>query len=171
MNLLPRSPRTGGAVPCVMQPLAPAIQTVWRMRAGLTFGVLLLGALAYDVVHVFRAGWLPPFAASALVLVLGAAYVMLVPRLHYRIWRWSVEDDELHVRYGLWTRVHTIVPLRRIQHLDVAQGLIEREFGVARLVVHTAGTRDSTVTVPGLTRETAEAVRDRVRAYLATDPL
>jgi uncharacterized protein len=36
--------------------------------------------------------------------------------------------------------------------------------------VHTAGTSHATVTLPGITRDTAEALRDRIREHIRTDP-
>ena len=62
-----------------------------------------------------------------------------------------------------------VVPLRRVQHLDVTQGLVEREYGVGTLVVHTAGTRDATVSVPGLPYAEAERLRDAVQAHVLDD--
>jgi membrane protein YdbS with pleckstrin-like domain len=37
---------------------------------------------------------------------------------------------------------------------------------VSRLIVHTAGTLHSQVTLPGLTRPVAEAMRDEIRARI-----
>jgi membrane protein YdbS with pleckstrin-like domain len=70
----------------------------------------------------------------------------------------------------VWTQIDTTVPLRRVQHLDVAQGPLERLFGVTRLVLHTAGTANSEVVLPGLTRATAEAYRDDIRAHIRQEP-
>jgi membrane protein YdbS with pleckstrin-like domain len=63
-----------------------------------------------------------------------------------------------------------VVPLRRVQHLDVAQGPLERAFGVTRLVLHTAGTMNSQIVLPGLTRATAEGIRDEIRAHIRQEP-
>lgn len=95
---------------------------------------------------------------------------LIAPSRRYRAWGWAMADEELHVAWGIWTKIHSIVPLGRVQHLDVAQGPVERAFGVARLIVHTAGTAHSTVTLPGLRRETAEELRDAIRQHIRSDP-
>jgi membrane protein YdbS with pleckstrin-like domain len=77
-----------------------------------------------------------------------------------------MDADELQVRHGVLVQVHTVVPLDRVQHIDIAQGPLERAFGVSRLIVHTAGTLHSQVTVPGLLRRTAEAMRDEIRVRI-----
>ena len=73
---------------------------------------------------------------------------------------------ELQVRHGVWTKVHTVVPLGRVQHIDISQGPLERAFAVCRLVVHTAGTMHSQVVLPGLARATAEGMRDEIRSRI-----
>ena len=44
--------------------------------------------------------------------------------------------------------------------LDVSEGPIERSFGLATLVIHTAGTEQAAVSLGGLARDTAFRVRD-----------
>lgn len=154
-----------------LQPLDPHVRTVWRIGAGLWWGLLVLAAAAWDVVSLFREGLLPPFVPTAAVLVLAVLYLWLVPRLKYGAWGYALHDTELHVRHGLFNRVATVVPLVRLQHLDVTQNILEKEFDLAKLIVHTAGTRHSTVTVPGLPHATAEALRDTMKAYVRDDAL
>ncbi|HEX8256822.1 MAG TPA: PH domain-containing protein, partial [Allosphingosinicella sp.] len=75
----------------------------------------------------------------------------------------------LHIGRGVWTKTETIVPLARVQHIDVSQGPLERAFGISRLILHTAGTMHSLVVLPGLARGTAEAMRDDIRARIRRD--
>jgi uncharacterized protein len=63
------------------------------------------------------------------------------------------------------------VPLRRIQHLDVSQDILEREFGLGKLIVHTAGLRSSDVVLPGLQHEVAERLREEMKHYILEDAL
>lgn len=105
-----------------------------------------------------------------IVLLLLAYPVLAAPPRRYRAWGYRMDGEELHVAQGLWTHVETLVPLGRVQHVDVSQGPIERAFGVCRLVLHTAGTMHSRVVLPGLSRETAERMRDEVRARVREAP-
>jgi len=56
------------------------------------------------------------------------------------------------------------VPRSRIQHTDVTQGPYERRFGLATLVVYTAGTEHASIPIEGLSHETALAFRDALLA-------
>lgn len=151
-----------------LQPLDPAIRTVWTLKLGALTALFLAFAFFYDLVNLFSSGnhLLPIGVASGLVLLLGGAFSIIWPRLRYRYWRFDLRPDELYLERGVLNRVRTIVPLRRIQHLDVSQDLLEREFALGKLIVHTAGSRSSDVVVPGLRYEEAERLRDDVRSYI-----
>jgi len=57
----------------------------------------------------------------------------------------------------------------RVQHIDVKRGPMDKLFGTASLVVHTAGTHNSIVTLPGLSPTRAADIRDDIRADIRTD--
>ena len=52
------------------------------------------------------------------------------------------------------------VPKSRVQHTDVSQGPLQRRFGLATLVLHTAGTQHAAVSLSGLSHEAALQIRD-----------
>src|SRR3546814_15781801 len=66
-------------------------------------------------------------------------------------------------------RTDTIVPFVRVQHIDVGQGPVERLFSLSHLIVHTSGTHNSTVTLPGLRADLAAAMRETIRRHIQTD--
>jgi uncharacterized protein len=102
----------------------------------------------------------------AALLALGLAATFVIPRRRYRRWGYREGEDEIEIRRGMLIRVRTIVPFGRVQHIDVAQGPIQRPFGLATLILHTAGTQGAAVPLPGLTHADAEAMRDRIRAKI-----
>jgi uncharacterized protein len=126
--------------------------------------ILLAAGLGEYILH--QEVGLPRGALTLPVLLPIAYLVLLSPPRRYRAWGYAMDAAELQVRYGVWTQVHTVVPLDRIQHIDISQGPLERLFGVCRLVVHTAGTLHSQVVLPGLARATAERMRDEIRALI-----
>lgn len=154
-----------------MTPLAPAVRSVWRIKLALTWTVLVLVAAGYDVFTWISGSerLVAPGVLTGLVLVVGVVVCAVVPGLRYRAWRYDLLAHELYLERGILNRVRTIVPLRRIQHLDVSQDIVEREFELGKLIVHTAGTRSSDVVLPGLRIEEAEILRDRVKRYILED--
>lgn len=139
-----------------------------QLRALIPALLLAAGGGALGIVARRELGW--PAWPAALALGLVALWLVAVaPRRRWAAWGWAIDADEMHVAHGVWTKVHTVVPLGRVQHIDVAQGPFERMFGVARLVLHTAGTTHAEVVLPGISRPDAERLRDTVRAHIRAE--
>ena len=68
----------------------------------------------------------------------------------------------LEILRGVYWRTITNVPRSRVQHTDVSQGPLERRYGLGTLMVYTAGTQHSQVTLSGLDFTVAR----RIRAHL-----
>lgn len=152
----------------VMTPIHPNYVWVMRIRAAMAAAAAILGAAIVDI-GLLRETALPPGLAASAVAVLAVAAVVVLPARRWRAWGYREEADELHVRHGLFTRVRTVVPFGRVQHIDIAHGPVERQFGLATLILHTAGTRAAAVPLPGLVEAEAEAMRDRIRAKIRLD--
>lgn len=165
--------RPFGGVPFdALTPLDASIVKVWRLKAGLFAGVLTLGVLIWDILNAFQADRMLPFGVSTLVVLAAlGSLAWFLPPLRYRYWGYRLGEEELLLVRGIFNRVHTIIPLRRIQHLDVSQDLFEREFDVAKLIVHTAGTRSSDVILPGLSQHAAESLRDEMKQFITDQAL
>lgn len=69
-------------------------------------------------------------------------------------------DDGLLVRRGVFWRSETFVPRTRIQHTEVNQGPLDRHWGMAKVIVFTAGTQLNAVGVSGLYHPEALVLRD-----------
>ncbi len=151
-----------------MTPLDPRQIKVMRVRALIATVVVTLIAVAICL-GPLRATPIPLGVLPATVAAMGLLASLILPGRRYRAWGYREEEEELHVRHGLLIRVQTAVPFARVQHIDIAQGPIERRFGLTRLVLHTAGTRGASIRLPGLAREQAEAMRDRIRAKIRED--
>ena len=80
-------------------------------------------------------------------------------------------DERLRVVRGLLFHSDTVVPFGRVQHIDVDQGPLERAYEIATLTVHTAGSHNASVHLPGLKHADALAMRDAIRAAIRRDTL
>ena len=102
-----------------------------------------------------------PWLLSAIALSAGIVlvFVVAVPHIRYRTWRYEVTDDEIDIRKGVIVHTRIIVPLVRVQHVNTTQGPILRAFGLASVSVATAAGEQE---IPGLSVEEAEKLRDRV---------
>lgn len=152
-----------------LQPLERGYLWVMRVRSALTW--LLLSALAAvgDGLLHWRTGFAFGVITGPIVLFGIVSVAVLVPG-RFRRWGYAFTDRELHVSSGWFTRVHTVVPVSRVQHIDVSQGPLERKAGVATLTLHTAGMVSSVVALPGISRERADDIRDSIRSRISDAP-
>jgi membrane protein YdbS with pleckstrin-like domain len=130
------------------------------LSATLLVGAVAIGALASPGLVgllLLLAGWL---LASAGLTVLLLAW----PAISYRHTSYRISERGMRIRRGVFWRTVSSVPRSRVQHTDVSQGPIERMFGLATLIVYTAGTHHASVSLSGLARETALGIRDHLIA-------
>jgi membrane protein YdbS with pleckstrin-like domain len=151
-----------------MRPLHPDQVKLLRLRFAI-FALALLAAAAAADLTFLRETVLPYGIVTAAGLAAGVAAVLVMPKRRYRAWAWRMDEDELRIASGVMIRSDTIVPYGRVQHIDVLRGPIQRGFGLASLVLHTAGTRSAAVLLPGLDADEAERIRDHIRGKIRED--
>lgn len=146
------------------RPLDPRVVSLWRLHSAIGSLVLLGAALAGGVIVAVRyrpalewvgAGWL-------LLALVRTVYVFWYPPQAYRAWAYRVDARVLEARHGIWFRVLTLLPLSRLQHVDLNRGPLERMLGLASLTLYTAGSQASTVDIPGLDEAEAMRLRDHL---------
>ena len=99
--------------------------------------------------------WLVPIAA---VLWAGAT-IGVRPWFRFRVHRWEVTEDAVYTRTGWLTRTWTLVPISRIQTVDVTRGVLQQLFGLSTVAVLTASSQ-GTVRVWHLEADVAQRVAD-----------
>ena len=155
------------AVEAPLQQVEPGYRHVLRFRLLILWLPLAVGAVILDTSLLAAT---PAYGAASLAGPLVAILVVAIaPQRIYRRLRYGLTERLLQVVRGWLFHTDTIVPFVRVQHLDVTRGPLDKMFGTATLVVHTAGTRNSIVTVPGLAPDRAAEIRDIVREHIRTD--
>ena len=149
-----------------LTPLHPNFVKVVRWSAILTALPVLAVVSAWEVL-----GLVPRGVVIVPVLLLLAWFIVRIPLRRYAARGYSTEGDRLRVVRGLLWRKDTVVPFGRVQHIDVARGPLERHYGLATLVVHTAGTHNASVSLPGLGLEDAVRMREAIREKIRRDTL
>jgi membrane protein YdbS with pleckstrin-like domain len=149
-----------------LTPLHPNYVKVARL------GAILIAIPPLVVVSVWEIlGLVPRGVVIVPVLIVLAWFIVRVPLRRYAARGYSVEADRLRVVKGLLWRKDTVVPFGRVQHIDLTRSPVERKYGLATLVVHTAGTHNASVSLPGLGEGDALALREAIRDKIRRDTL
>ncbi|HET9354597.1 MAG TPA: PH domain-containing protein [Sphingomicrobium sp.] len=158
---------TPAAVPDDLQPVERGYRHALMAQAAVFWLVVLVGAIVLDR-FVLAGSW-----AAGLVPLIVAFFafggVVIGPGRIYRRLGYALDDRLIRIVRGWLFHVDTVVPFVRVQHIDVTRGPFDKLFGTASLIVHTAGTHNSVVTLPGLAPQRASAIRDLIRAQIRAD--
>ena len=127
-------------------------------------GCLWLGAaLAAFLVFVpSEIGGPVPFLRTALPIALAVYAVVAIgirPWIKHRVYRWEITADAAFTRSGWLTQTWTLVPISRIQTVDVTRGVLQQLFGLASVAVLTASSQ-GTVRIWHLEHDIAQRVAD-----------
>ena len=150
-----------------LTPLHPAHIKLLRVQAAIAAAPLAIGALVLEA----AVDLLPTGAIIAPVLLIAAWAIVRVPLRRHAARGYDLGADRLRVVRGLWFRSDTVVPFGRVQHIDIHQGALERAFGLATLTVHTAGTHNASVPLPGLSEADAAAMREAIARHIKRETL
>lgn len=146
------------------QSLDPRVVKLWLVSDLVGYGVMLLILLLSCLVWAFWqplimlwlvAGWL-------VVAVICLWYSFWRPPRAYRAWGYRIDNRVLETRSGIVFHRARLLPLSRLQHVDIERGPFERMYGLASLVLHTAGTHSASILIPGLDADEALRLRDRL---------
>jgi membrane protein YdbS with pleckstrin-like domain len=128
-----------------------------RLEVGLaTFAAAVIAAILVALRIDTAAG-----AGAAVLAVIAGIIGERVVKRRVAAWGYAEREDDLLVRRGVLFSKLSVVPYGRMQFVDVTAGPFERSFRLATVKMHTAAAA-SDARIPGLEREEAERLRDRL---------
>ena len=142
-----------------MIPLEQAYKRVRYIGSSIFSGVLIFVAA---VILLFNSDWgLFGFLGGSVIFLI-AIWNIIYHGISFRYMSYALREKDISFRSGwLWKSI-TTVPFNRVQHCDFKQGLLDRQFGLAKLTIYTAGGQNTDLEIPGLLLDTAE----RLKSYI-----
>ncbi|WP_306058112.1 PH domain-containing protein [Natronococcus wangiae] len=146
-----------------MNRLHPFSAAAYAVQYGLLWlwvPVVLVIGLA-GVVDPVGMAWSP--LVALLGFLLGAGYGVA----YYYRFGYAVTPDTFDVASGVFARRSREIPYRRIQNVDVRQGVLQRLLGLAVVTVETAGGGDSEAALNFVSKTDADRLRHQIRRRTA----
>ena len=95
--------------------------------------------------------------AAAILLII--IFVSVVTWLGFPRKGYLVREKDVSFQRGLITYKVTSVPLNRIQHVEVNQGVLAKILGLSSVNIYTAGGSSSDLSIPGITENEAQKLK------------
>lgn len=136
--------------------------TVWRIHGWIESVIVWLIFIGVGVgihyLHVSFDYWI--YAGLAVVAILFTiCFVYAFPKIRWHHWRYEVREEEIELKYGLFVIERVLVPMIRVQHVNMTQGPILKKYHLAEISISTAATVHK---IPALTEEEAEELRMKI---------
>jgi uncharacterized protein len=144
--------------------LDPRVVQLWRITRSIGYTVFfgfIVVASTVVLLATRNFGLYVPVVWGVIFLFF-AFLVFWYPRRAYEAWGYRVDDKVFEARSGIFFRVIQLLPLSRLQHVDLHRGPLERAHVLASLVLYTAGTHAAILVIPGLDADEAARLRDHL---------
>jgi membrane protein YdbS with pleckstrin-like domain len=135
---------------------------LWVVESVVSSAVLGIAAAAIAVFVPSEPGTPLPtlrWLAPVVVLLYAVVAIGVRPWFKHRVYRWEVTADAVFTRTGWLTQTWTLVPISRIQTVDVTRGVLQQLFGLSSVAVLTASS-EGTVRIWHLEADVAQRVAE-----------
>jgi membrane protein YdbS with pleckstrin-like domain len=141
--------------------LHPSALKAFRVRGLISFSIFVLIAIGLGITIVFESSF--PLWPALLVLGLSVIqftlFVLIMPRLRMKYWAYEIKDHEVDIQHGIIVIKRVLIPMNRVQHVDLSYGPVLKKFKLASIMITTAGSNHE---IPALDYETARKVHQAI---------
>jgi len=128
------------------QTVTPDRKYLFRMRLIATIvalailaGGILLGMILALTGEIRLGGALALFSVTVVLNGFWWLLTLILTGPYYRSLRYEVQDDEVVVNAGIWTKSVKHVPYRTVTNMEVKRDVVDRWLGIGTLNIQTAG--------------------------------
>ena len=122
---------------------------------------MILAAACYLNEGVANAAQHYLFFGMPALLMLAMVYNVI----NIRLQGVAMREHDIAFKKGVIWQQMTILPLARVQHIEIHRGPIERQLGLASLKLYSAGGMSADLQISGLTHSDCKNIRQFVQSY------
>lgn len=144
------------------EPVSPKFKSVQIASAVIAYS--LLAALALLLLLIDDIPWWCVAAET----VIGVSFIinLTILREAYKLKGYALRKHDITYRGGVIFSKITTVPFARIQQVSIKQGPISRYFGLCAIDIVNGAQGLSSLTIQGLTKEKADAIKNAITQRL-----
>lgn len=131
------------------------------MYTATLLGIAIIAAILTLIMYGFSLFSYPIlFGTYVFLIIILTMDGIFSPPFRYRRYRYAIDEECIDIKEGyLWMEEH-IVPIERLHQITMAQGPIDRIFGLTKVIVTTAG---GEVTIRFLEYEKAQLIAESLK--------
>ncbi len=141
-------------------PLTNPDPKYWRVIIINLFIFLFLMAIALGLLTFFnesvRANWM----LWTTLFVAFAVFLCLISYASFKRRGFALREKDVLYKSGIIAEKTTIIPLNRIQHVALNEGMFSRIFGLGTLQIYTASGSSGEMHIAGIEIEQAKAIKE-----------
>lgn len=109
------------------------------------------------------------------ILIIGGAllaimlYALIISKLSFPYRGYLIREKDIAYQRGLISYKLTTIPYKRIQHVELNQGILAKKMKLASIKVYTAGGSGDDLSIPGLPLDTAKELRAYLTEIISAD--
>ncbi|MFP4287603.1 MAG: PH domain-containing protein [Candidatus Izemoplasmataceae bacterium] len=141
--------------------LHPNALKAFRVRGLVGFSVMIVLSITLLIISIIESEfpvWLS-FSGFGLSLLIFMINVIIMPHLKMKYWGYEIKENEIDIQHGIIIVKRILIPMNRVQHVDLSYGPILKKFKLASILITTAGSNHE---IPALDFETARKVHQTI---------
>ena len=144
----------------LQEKLPVASKDVWRTYSAIQIAILVIVYIvAVYFTRIFEIPMYVKVLIAFLLLIYSVIIYWVVPNIRWAILSYEVREHEIEIQTGLFIIKRSIIPIIRVQHVDVNSGPIIKRKNLASIDITTAAT---THTIPLLTEQESDRLRLKI---------
>lgn len=88
---------------------------------------------------------------------------IIYPIFEYKQWRYTITNDKIEFTEGIYFKRTVLIPIIRIQHIQLNQGPINKFFKLCNITIFTAGGQHK---IPNIEMEKAEEISEYLKELI-----
>ena len=135
--------------------------TIMRINALITLIVITAVFVFFKILNIemSKEVSLTVYIIWGVIIFISLLDVLIFPNIRYQRYKYYISDEIIDVKRGLLVITRTIVPIERVQKIELTSGPIDRYFGLSTVVIYTAA---GTALIKFLKTEEAQNITDKL---------
>jgi len=155
------------SIPEPTKKVSKEVVKVWRISEAISNSVILAVLIVCYYLD-FYFSW-KTWIGLVIVCLIGLTFlaalwgIFIEPPLKQKYWRYDVSEEFIQLKWGVMVENHQLVPMTKVQSVELTQGPLQRKYQLYSIKVGTMGTSHE---IPAIPKEEAYRLRDQI-AYFA----